>query len=167
MEASLGRVRLVCQRRQPIVRQGLAELINRQKNLVVCGETGSGREAPEPARRLEPDLAVIDVSLQEASGIQLLKTLKLQRPQLPLLVLSMHEEGLTHSRWENPRLRHQKMSYPKTGRCPIPRDKDLCLCFALSMTMAQRVRGSTSQTCSTFWKRSAFLRLSPRGQAVN
>jgi len=78
----------------PIVRKGLVDLINRQKNLVVCGETGSGREAPELARRLDPDLAVIDVSLKDASGIQLLKTLKLQRPQLPLLVLSMHEEGL-------------------------------------------------------------------------
>jgi DNA-binding NarL/FixJ family response regulator len=92
--ARRGRRRILLVDDHPIVRQGLAELINRQKNLVVCGETGSGREAPELARRLDPDLAVIDVSLKDASGIQLLKTLKLQRPRLPLLVLSMHEEGL-------------------------------------------------------------------------
>src|SRR5262245_40111343 len=89
-----GKRRVLLVDDHPIVRQGLVELINRQKNLVVCGETGSGREAPELARRLEPDLAVIDVSLKDASGIQLLKTLKLRRPQLPMLVLSMHEEGL-------------------------------------------------------------------------
>ena len=89
-----GKRRVLLVDDHPIVRQGLAELINRQKNLVVCGETGSGREAPELARRLNPDLAVIDVSLKDASGIQLLKTLKLQHPRLPLLVLSMHEEGL-------------------------------------------------------------------------
>jgi len=89
-----GKRRILLVDDHPIVRQGLVELINRQKNLVVCGETGSGREAPELARRLNPDLAVIDVSLKDASGIQLLKTLKLQRPHLPLLVLSMHEESL-------------------------------------------------------------------------
>jgi len=89
-----GKRRILLVDDHPIVRQGLVELINRQKNLVVCGETGSGREAPELARRLNPDLAVIDVSLKDASGIQLLKTLKLQHPRLPLLVLSMHEEGL-------------------------------------------------------------------------
>jgi len=89
-----GKRRILLVDDHPIVRQGLAELINRQKNLVVCGETGSGREAPELARRLNPDLAVIDVSLKDESGIQLLKTLKLQRPHLPLLVLSMHEESL-------------------------------------------------------------------------
>jgi DNA-binding NarL/FixJ family response regulator len=92
--AGSGKRRILLVDDHPIVRQGLVEVINRQKHLVVCGETGSGREAPELARRLKPDLAVIDVSLKDANGIQLLKTLKLQRPQLPLLVLSMHEEGL-------------------------------------------------------------------------
>jgi DNA-binding NarL/FixJ family response regulator len=92
--ARAGKRKILLVDDHPIVRQGLVELINRQKNLVVCGETGSGREAPELARRLNPDLAVIDVSLKDESGIQLLKTLKLQRPRLPLLVLSMHEEGL-------------------------------------------------------------------------
>src|SRR5688572_16288071 len=58
-----GKRRILLVDDHPIVRQGLAELINRQKNLVVCGETGSGREAPELARRLDPDQAVIDVSL--------------------------------------------------------------------------------------------------------
>src|SRR5205814_7867312 len=78
----------------PIVREGLADMINRQKNLVVCGEAGSGYEASEMVRRLKPDLAVIDVTLKDVSGIELLKTLKLQAPHLALLVLSMHEESL-------------------------------------------------------------------------
>ncbi len=89
-----GKRRVLLVDDHPIVRQGLVGLINRQKNLVVCGQTGSGRETPELARRLNPDLAVIDVSLKDTSGIELLKTLKLQQPRLPLLVLSMHEEGL-------------------------------------------------------------------------
>src|SRR5437667_2684147 len=78
----------------PIVRQGLAELINRQKNLRICGETGSGQEVPELVRRLKPDLAVIDVSLKDGSGLELLKVLKAEAPHLALLVLSMHEESL-------------------------------------------------------------------------
>ncbi len=78
----------------PIVRQGLTELINRQKDLVVCGEAANGPEALEQIHRLVPDLAVIDISLQNASGLELIKAIKLQRAHLPLLVLSMHDEGL-------------------------------------------------------------------------
>jgi DNA-binding NarL/FixJ family response regulator len=78
----------------PIVREGLVELILRRKDLEVCGVTGNGHEAFELVRRLKPDLAVIDIALNGVSGIELLKALKLEVPQLALLVLSMYDEGL-------------------------------------------------------------------------
>src|SRR5262245_66320610 len=79
-----GKRRVLLVDDHPIVRQGLVELINRQSDLVVCGETGSGREAPAMARRLNPDLAVIDMYLEARSGIQLIKTLKLKQPWIPV-----------------------------------------------------------------------------------
>lgn len=78
----------------PIVRQGLTELINRQKGMMVCGEAGSAPEAMEKAASLAPDLAIVDVTLQEKSGLELIKDLKIQYPRLPVLVLSMHDETL-------------------------------------------------------------------------
>ena len=78
----------------PIVRQGLAELISRQADLTICGEAGDVHEAFTLIAKLRPDMAVIDVSLKDASGLELIKTLKVQDPNLPLLVLSMHDESL-------------------------------------------------------------------------
>ena len=78
----------------PIVRQGLMELINRQETLVVCGEAENGPTALEQIARLSPDLAVIDVSLRNTSGIELIKSIRQHNPKVYLLVLSMHDESL-------------------------------------------------------------------------
>lgn len=78
----------------PIVRQGLAELISRQEDLTVCAETGDGNSALELMKTLQPDLAIIDVSLGNANGLDLIKSMQRQDPLLPLLVLSMHDENL-------------------------------------------------------------------------
>ena len=78
----------------PIVRQGLAQLINREPDLTVCGEADSAHQALALLRTLKPDLAVIDVSLADRNGIDLLKDVKLRAPDLPVLVLSMHHESL-------------------------------------------------------------------------
>ncbi len=78
----------------PIVRQGLGLLINREKDMELCGEAEDVNEGYEVVRKLKPDLVLIDLSLQGRSGIDLIKRLKLECPKLPVLVISMHEENL-------------------------------------------------------------------------
>ncbi len=78
----------------PIVRQGLAELIDQEPDLSVCGEAKSAAEAWQVIETSHPDIAIVDISLQDTSGIELIKDLKVRHPELPVLVLSMHDEGL-------------------------------------------------------------------------
>jgi DNA-binding NarL/FixJ family response regulator len=77
-----------------ILRQGLANVLNQQENLTVCGEAGNPAEALVAIERLQPDLAVVDVSLRLGDGLELLKDLRARQPQLITLVLSMHDEAL-------------------------------------------------------------------------
>jgi len=76
-----------------VVRNGLAELINQAPDLVVIGEASSAEEALGTIGAAEPDLAIIDLTLGDMSGLELLKRLKSRHPLLPLLVLSMHDEA--------------------------------------------------------------------------
>jgi DNA-binding NarL/FixJ family response regulator len=78
----------------PLVRDGLVNLINQQPGLEVCGEAGSEAEALTAAARLQPDVAVVDITLETGSGIELLKNLKAAHPEVKTLVLSMHDEAL-------------------------------------------------------------------------
>ncbi len=78
----------------PIVRHGLAMLINEETDLSVCGECSSSAEAIPEIERCSPHIVLVDVSLQGASGIDLTKTIKEQIPNLPILILSMHDESL-------------------------------------------------------------------------
>jgi DNA-binding NarL/FixJ family response regulator len=78
----------------PMVRQGLARLINDEPDLCVCGEADGVAAAIEILDRARPDLAVIDISMGGTDGIELIKDLKVRRPNLPALVLSMHDESL-------------------------------------------------------------------------
>jgi DNA-binding NarL/FixJ family response regulator len=78
----------------PITRQGLAALINSEHNLVVCGEADSAPSAIEQIQKLAPDIALVDVTLKTTSGIELMKHLKALRPEMPVLMMSMHDESL-------------------------------------------------------------------------
>lgn len=78
----------------PIVRQGLADLINQEKDLVVCGQAEDASGAMEVIKSLKPDMVTVDISLKEINGIILIKDIKAQYPSLPVLALSMHEESL-------------------------------------------------------------------------
>jgi DNA-binding NarL/FixJ family response regulator len=78
----------------PLFRHGIADLINAERDLSVCGEADNGPSALEGIRHLDPDLVTIDISLRGANGIELLKSIKAEYPKLPLLVLSMHDESL-------------------------------------------------------------------------
>src|ERR1017187_2198736 len=76
----------------PLVREWLASLINQQPNLVVSGEAESVREALGYLANAAPDLAIIDLSLKQSSGLDLIKTVKAAYPHVGMIVLSMHDE---------------------------------------------------------------------------
>ncbi|WP_411725499.1 response regulator [Methyloglobulus sp.] len=78
----------------PIVRQGLAQVINLQADMQLCCEAGNAEEALTAIRSCHHDLAIVDISLQGISGFNLIATLTAHYPQLPILVMSMHEESL-------------------------------------------------------------------------
>jgi DNA-binding NarL/FixJ family response regulator len=78
----------------PIVRQGLAQLLNGETDFMVCGEADNARKAMAAITDLRPDLAIVDITLQGTNGIELIKNIVAQWPELPILVLSMHDESL-------------------------------------------------------------------------
>ncbi len=78
----------------PIVRQGLAQLINQEKDLEVCGQAEDAHEALQAIRQLQPDMVIVDIALKDTSGMELIKDLKVQYPDLPVLTLSMHDEAV-------------------------------------------------------------------------
>ena len=75
-------------------REQLAHLINRETDLVVCGETDNVRDGLALITQLQPQLAIVDLTLKGASGLELLKDLRAQGLNVPTLVLSMHDESL-------------------------------------------------------------------------
>jgi DNA-binding NarL/FixJ family response regulator len=77
----------------PIVRQGLYQLINQEPNLTVCGDAGNIDKAVDDIKRLNPDIAVIDLSLGNESGFSLIKEIRKDREDMPILVLSIHDES--------------------------------------------------------------------------
>src|SRR5437879_1542273 len=78
----------------PLFRKGLDQLISSSDGFSVCGEAGNAAEGLGALRKLEPDLAIIDISLPGANGIELIKNIRAEFPNLPVLVLSMHDESL-------------------------------------------------------------------------
>jgi len=78
----------------PIVRQGLSQLINREPDLMVCGEAEDARAALDAIPQLKPAILIVDVSLDGPDGIELLKNIRARDPKLPVLILSMHDESL-------------------------------------------------------------------------
>src|SRR5688500_16476617 len=76
----------------PIVRQGLRRMIDHERDLIVCGEAQGEREARSAIRELQPDAAIVDISLGQGDGLELVRNVHAQHPDLPVLVLSMHDE---------------------------------------------------------------------------
>ena len=78
----------------PVVRHGLARFIDKEPDLAVCGEADDAHEALAAIERLRPDVVVADLSLKGRPGLELVKDVEARFPGLPVLVLSMHDEGL-------------------------------------------------------------------------
>lgn len=78
----------------PIVRRGIVAMINQEPGMSVCAEAEGYHQGLDAIRQQKPDMAIIDLTLQDISGLELVKQVKAIDPQLPVLVLSMHDETL-------------------------------------------------------------------------
>lgn len=78
----------------PVMRNGLAQLIDQEPDLKVCGQFDDSARAFEAIPALRPNLAIVDLSLKGSSGLDLVKNIKSAHPGVLILVLSMHEESL-------------------------------------------------------------------------
>jgi DNA-binding NarL/FixJ family response regulator len=77
-----------------VVRFGIAQLINRQSDMVVCGEEENAANALSAIAKLHPDLVIADISLKDSSGLELMRNIKAQYSKLPVLVVSAHDESI-------------------------------------------------------------------------
>jgi DNA-binding NarL/FixJ family response regulator len=78
----------------PLMRRGYRSLLESERDLQVCGEAGSVNEALAELEDLKPDLVIVDIALGGSSGLDLVRRLHGRRPDLPMLVVSMHDEVL-------------------------------------------------------------------------
>ena len=78
----------------PLLRQGLALMIDREPDLMVCGEAEEAQAALKEVAARKPDILIVDISLKGPDGIDLLKNLRALYPDLPVLILSMHDESI-------------------------------------------------------------------------
>jgi len=82
----------------PTFREGLVQILNAEKDLVVCGKAGTADLALKEITRLKPDLALVDITLPGKSGLELIKELRRDNRTVKVLVLSMHDEALYANR---------------------------------------------------------------------
>ena len=75
-----------------LLRQGLERLLNSTDEFVVCGEAGAAKEGLAVVRETKPDAVIVDVGLPDKDGLELTREMKEELPNLPVIVLSMHEE---------------------------------------------------------------------------
>lgn len=78
----------------PVFREGLRQVVNREADLKVCGEAGDYDDALAGIVRLQPDLALVDISLPGKSGLDLIRKLRSDSSEVKLLIVSMHDEAL-------------------------------------------------------------------------
>ena len=78
----------------PLLRQGLALLINQQQDMQVCGEAEEAHAAMQAVTQSRPDIIILDISLNGPDGLELLKSIRASDPDLPVLILSMHDEAI-------------------------------------------------------------------------
>ncbi len=89
-----SRTRILLVDDHAVVRFGIAQLINRQNDMVVCGEEEDASKALTAIEHLKPDLVIADISLKDSSGLELMRNIKAQYGKLPVLVVSAHDESV-------------------------------------------------------------------------
>jgi DNA-binding NarL/FixJ family response regulator len=143
----------------PLFREGLGQMIDRNPDLVVCGEAADAAEALKAITELKPDLVLVDITLGGSNGLDLIKIIKEKYDDLPVLVVSMHEESLYAER----ALRAGAMGYvmkhepAKTVRTAITKvlGGDIYLSERMSTSMlAKLMRGKNEPPVSPVEKLS-------------
>jgi DNA-binding NarL/FixJ family response regulator len=89
-----NRIRILLVDDHPLVRERLAEIINREADLMVCGEAEDRSEALEVVKARRPGLVIVDLKLKNSDGLELIKDIHSRWPSLKMLVVSMHDESL-------------------------------------------------------------------------
>src|SRR5205807_3543511 len=77
-----------------VVRYGISQIINREADLVVCGEEEDASKALTAIETLKPNLVIADISLKDSSGLELMRNIKAQHSGMPVLVVSTHDESI-------------------------------------------------------------------------
>jgi len=89
-----NRTRILLVDDHAVVRYGIAQLINRESDMVVCGEEEDAARALTAIEKLNPNLVIADISLKDSSGLELMRNIKAQFVKLPVLVVSAHDESV-------------------------------------------------------------------------
>src|SRR5947208_3893177 len=89
-----GKIRILLVDDHAVVRFGIAQLINRQADMNVCGEEEGASKAMGAIATLKPNLVIADISLKDSSGLELMRNIKAQYSGLPVLVVSAHDETI-------------------------------------------------------------------------
>ena len=134
----------------PIVRQGLKQLLEAEDDMIVCGEAETASEALRVAGETTPELALVDLSLKDGSGLELIKDLKIRHPQIGVLVLSMHDETVYAER----ALRAGALGYIMKEKAPSRvihalrtiHKGEVYLSETMAATVLKRVAGGASTT---------------------
>jgi len=93
VHSDAGRTRVLLVDDHPIVRQGIGMLIDQQPDMVVCGEADSSPDALRLLGKAQADVAVVDLTLKESTGLELIKDIRVQYPAMLILVYSMRDES--------------------------------------------------------------------------
>ena len=137
----------------PLLRQGLAMLINREPDLMVCGEAEEAPAAMKAISATKPDILIVDISLNGPDGLDLLKNLRTLYPDLPVLILSMHDESIYAERALRARANGYIMKQEATEKVLVAvrriLDGEIYLSSRMSNKLLQQyLTGQTAQTDS-------------------
>ncbi|MBI5663735.1 MAG: response regulator transcription factor [Nitrospirae bacterium] len=78
----------------PITREGMTEIVNREKDITVCCEAGNVLQTMQSLTTCRPDIVIVDLTLEKSNGLRLIENISYSYPGLPVLVYSMHDEAL-------------------------------------------------------------------------
>ncbi len=137
----------------PIVREGLSLMMNREPDLMVCGEAEEAGSALQAIPTAKPDFLIVDISLSGPDGLDLLKSIRARYPSLPVLILSMHDESIYAERALRAGANGYIMKQEATERVLVAVRQILTQKVYVSDRIANRmlqqyIRGSVSETQS-------------------
>ena len=93
-KAGASKTRVLIVDDHPMMREGLVHLLGREQDLEVCGEANNGAQAMELVQSQKPNLALVDITLPDKNGLELVKDMLAVEPETAILVISMHDESL-------------------------------------------------------------------------